>query len=126
LSLRQMTVRAAGGLVQLESAPGEPLLPVADVVVKESILATTPEGAPLFRVDGQDSVDALRDRIKWQGQSVAYHLIDVYRRDQTALPGSVPVRFDRPSWEVAVGAREASPLHGNVKFVKEWDSSRTP
>ena len=58
LGLRQVTARNAGGLVRLESAPGEPELPVAEVIARDSILATAAQGAPLFRIDGQDALDA--------------------------------------------------------------------
>jgi serine/threonine-protein kinase len=122
--VRQVTARTAGGLVQLESAPGEPDLPVADVNARDSILATTPQGDPLFRVDGQDSLASLRDRIAWEGHGVAYHQISTYRRDQSAQVGAVPSIYDQPSWAVAVGPREASALHGDVKFLREWDASR--
>jgi eukaryotic-like serine/threonine-protein kinase len=125
LVLRQVTARVAGGLVQLESAAGEPELPMADVVARDSILATTSDGAPLFRVDGQDNLDELRDRIHWEGHAVAYHQIGTYRRDKTAQIGTLPVRYDRPSWEVAV-AHEDSPIHGDLRFVAEWDASRRP
>jgi eukaryotic-like serine/threonine-protein kinase len=124
LTLRQVTARTVGGLVQLESAPGEPELPKADVVARDSILATTPQGAPLFRVDGQDVLTALRDRIAWEGHGVAYHQILAYRRDQTALAGVVPTIYDRTSWQVAVGTKEASPWHGDVKFRQDWDPDR--
>jgi serine/threonine-protein kinase len=124
VSLRQVTARMAGGLVQLESAIGEPELPVADVTVRESILATSNYGAPMLRVDGQDALDGLQDRIRWEGHAVAYHYIDVYRRDQTAQPGNVPRRFDRPSWEVAVGPGDDTPFHGELKFITPWDASR--
>ncbi|SIO13019.1 hypothetical protein SAMN05444166_2612 [Singulisphaera sp. GP187] len=125
ISLTQVTARTAGGLVQLESAGGEPELPIADVRVRDSILATTSKGAPLFRVDGQDSLSALRDRIKWEGHGVAYHQINAYRRDQSAQVGSVPTIYDRSSWVVAIGTKEADPFHGDVKFLQDWDPERT-
>ncbi|HEV3121148.1 MAG TPA: serine/threonine-protein kinase [Isosphaeraceae bacterium] len=126
LVLRQVIARVAGGLVLLESSPGEPELPVAEVVARDSIFATTAEGAPLFRVNGQENLDELRDRVRWEGHGVAYHQIGVYRRDQTTQIGTLPVRYDRPSWDVAVAPRDQSPIHGDLKFVSDWDPSRTP
>jgi serine/threonine-protein kinase len=126
LDLRRATVRAAGGLIQLESTPNEPELPVADVSVRDSVLATTAKGDPLVRVDGQDALEALRDRVRWEGHGVAYHRIETYRRDQSAQLGTVPVAYDRPSWEVAVGLREEAPIHGDLRFVRPWDASRPP
>ena len=124
--LRQVTARLAGGLVHLESAPGEPELPVVEVVAWESILATNPEGDPLFRVDGQDALTALRDRIRWEGHSVAYHQIEVYRRDQTAQVGALPLRYDLPTWRESVAPHEADPTHGDVKFARPWAEDRPP
>ena len=124
VGLQRVTARLAGGLAQLQSAPGEPELPVADVTARDTILATNDPDAPLFRVDGQGDLDQLRDRIHWEGRSVAYHQIGVYRRDQTARPGALPTRFDRDSWEVAVGRLEESPIHGDLRFLREWDPDR--
>jgi hypothetical protein len=124
LDLRRATVRAAGGLVQLESTPNEPDLPVADVNVRDSVLATTPRGDPLVRIDGQDALESLRDRVRWEGHGVAYHRIETYRRDQSAQLGTVPVAYDRPQWEVAVGPREEAPIHGDLRFLRPWDATR--
>ncbi len=124
--LRQVTARLAGGLVRLESAPGEPELPVAEVVAWDSVLATNPQGDPLFRVDGQDALDALRDRIRWEGHSVAYHQIEIYRRDQSAQFGALPVRYDLPTWRDAVAPREDDPTHGDAGFARAWASDRSP
>src|SRR5262249_44303122 len=76
LSLRQVTARVVGGLIQLESAPGEPELPLVEVNARDSILATTAQGAPLLQVDGQDELDTLQNRIRWDGLRVAYHQIN--------------------------------------------------
>jgi hypothetical protein len=108
----------------LESAPDEPDLPIVEVIASESVFATTPEGAPLCRVDGQDALSTLHDRILWKGSAVAYHEIDTYRRDQTAQPGVIPTSYDRQSWQVAVGLREESAVHGDLKFANKWDTNR--
>jgi serine/threonine-protein kinase len=126
LVLRRVTARAAGGLVQLESTADEPELPIADVNARDSIVATTPQGDPLFRVDGQDALSSLADRIVWEGNGVAYHQVNTYRRDQSAQVGTFPNIYDRPSWTVAVGSKEAAPYHGDVKFLHEWDPGRAP
>ena len=124
IALRQVTARAVGGLVQLKSAPGGPELPVAEVSARDSVLATTPEGDPLFRVDGQDALATLRDRINWEGHRVAYHQINTYRRDQTTQIGAVPKSYDRTSWTVAAGTKEADAVHGDLRFVREWAPDR--
>ncbi|WP_435009362.1 protein kinase domain-containing protein [Tundrisphaera lichenicola] len=122
--LRQVHARLAGGLARLQSTPGQPELPVADFSARDTILATNDPDDPLFRVDGQGDLEQLRDRIHWEGRSVAYHQINVYRRDQTTLPGALPTRFNRDDWGVAVGRREESPFHGDLKFLDEWDPER--
>ncbi len=126
VDLRKATARLAGGLAQLQSAPGEPELPIANVSARDSILATNDADAPLFRVDGQGDLDQIRDRIHWEGRSVAYHQIGTYRRDQSAHLGVVPNRFDRDYWKVAVGPHEEAPIHGDLKFLAGWDPDRTP
>ena len=120
LSLRQVTARMVGGLIQLESAPGEPELPLVEISARDSILATTAQGAPLLQVDGQDDLVALQNRIRWDGLRVAYHQINAYRRDQTAQVGTVPKIYNRPAWMVAVGPQEEAPIHGDLKFVQKW------
>ncbi|MDB5349798.1 MAG: protein kinase family protein [Planctomycetota bacterium] len=124
--LRQVSARAEGGLAFLESAPGEPELPQAEVVARDAILATKGPEAPLVRVDGQDGLEMLRDRVKWEGHGVLYHDIEVYRVDQTARTGTLPLRFDRQSWDVAIAPREESPFHGDVKFRNDWAPERSP
>ncbi len=126
IALRQVSARLQGGLVYLESSPGQPELPLADVTVRDAILTTGDRGAPLIRLDGQDDVDLLQDRLRWDGSGVVYHAIEVYRRHQTALTGTVPQKFDRHSWEVAVGAREKMPFHSDAGFLNPWPASRSP
>ena len=126
LALRDVTARNAGGLIHLESAPDGPKLPAAEVEVRDSILATDGAGGPLVRIDGQDALEGLRDRVKWEGHNVAYDRIETYRRDQSAQPGTVPSRFDRMSWEQAVAPREMEPFHGAIDFEVPWDDDREP
>jgi serine/threonine-protein kinase len=121
LGLRQVTARMVGGLIQLESAPGEPELPLIEVSARDSILATTAQGAPLLQIDGQDDLDALQNRIHWDGVRVAYHQINSYRRDQTAQVGTVPKVYNRPAWMVAVGPQEEAAIHGDLRFLQRWN-----
>ena len=124
--LRQVTARLAGGLARLQSTPTEPELPVADVLARDTILATNDPESPLFRVDGQGNLDDLRGLIHWEGRSVAYHQINTYRRDQSAQPGAVPTLFNRESWDIAVGPLEESAIHDDLKFQSEWGPDRRP
>lgn len=124
IELTRTTVRAAGGLAYLESHPEAPSLPVASLEVNDSVLATNQLGNPLIRVDGQDALEALRDRVRWQGRNVTYHGLATYRRDQTSRPGSVPLRFEQADWEVAVAPRDEGAVHGKASFERSWDESR--
>jgi serine/threonine-protein kinase len=124
LSLGQTTARAGGGLVRLVSSPGESELPICDIAARDTILATNSRSDPLFRIEGQESLDELRNRIVWEGRGVAYHLIDTYRLDDSALEGTLPLGFKRLTWEVAVGSREHDSFHGDVRFVTPWSGER--
>jgi hypothetical protein len=126
IALRQSTLQAATGLLWLESAPGQPELPQAEIVARESILSTGSSDAPLLRVDGQDGLDELRDRVTWESRGIVYHQINTYRRDVSSQAGTSPVGFRRLSWEVAVGNHEESPYHGDARFLRPWPSGRAP
>jgi eukaryotic-like serine/threonine-protein kinase len=124
--LRQVTARLVGGLAQLQSTPGEPELPLADVNARDTIFATTNPDAPFIRVDGQGNLDDLGGLIRWEGRSVAYHQINMYRRDQSSQPGAVPTLFDRDFWNFKLGRRDESAIHGDMKFLTEWSPDRRP
>jgi hypothetical protein len=113
-----------GGLVALDSTIDTPVLPIAELQVRESILATTSRGDPLFRIENQDDLESGRDIVRWEGHKVFYHRIETYRRDQNAQPGSMAVRLDRPLWEVAVGPQEEAALHGDARFSLDWRETR--
>lgn len=120
LSIRQSTIRAAGGLVRLSSSAAESQLPQVDIVARDTILATTQRGAPLLRIQSQDDADDARNRISWEGHGVVYHMIDVYRLHDPAQAGASPVPFRRLSWDVAVGPREDTPFHGDARWARPW------
>ena len=126
LTLRSVTSRNLNGLVFMDSSPDDPDLPIAKVNVHDSVLATGSQGGPLLRVEGQGSLEALRDQIVWEGLRVGYHQITVYRRDQSNQFGTVPSQFDRQSWMVAVGSREMNSVHGDMMFRHSWDGSQPP
>ena len=126
LVLRQVTARVAGGLAQLQSDPTEPELPVASINARDVVLTTGDPEVPLIRVDGQGPLDQLRGLIRWDGRSVAYHQVNIYRRDQSTLPGVVPTVYDRDSWNLRLGDREQAPIHGDLKFPAAWPADRAP
>jgi serine/threonine-protein kinase len=124
LSLDRCMVRTGNGLVDLESSPDQPVLPVARLRVSESNLSTNRPGDPLVRVDGQADLESLRDRIHWEGRRVAYHQVTTYRRDQSSQPGSVPLRFDQSDWDLSVSPHDEQAYHGRLPFVRPWDATR--
>ena len=126
VALRQVTARMAGGLALLQSAPGEPELPVADINARDAILTTDDPDSPLLRVDGQGNLDDLRSLIRWEGRSVAYHQINIYRRDQSAQPGAIPTLFHREFWDFTHGRKEESAIHGDLMFQSDWPPDRRP
>jgi hypothetical protein len=127
LELRRVTAVARGGIVRLNSSADQPELPVAEVSARESILSTGPDGGALFLVDGQGELGTLGDRIRIvENREVAYHLVDEYRRDQTAQPGTLPVVLDRDEWSLAVGRSEDDARHGDVGFLDEDGPSIDP
>ncbi len=123
-TLRRLTARAEGGLIQLGSTALDSELPQVEVVARDSVLTTNGKGTPLIQVDGQDDPEGLRDRVRWDGSGVAYHQITNYRRDQVAKPGELPTSFDRPSWELAVGRLESGSNHGVAMFTEDWPIDR--
>jgi serine/threonine-protein kinase len=119
LDLRQITSRLAGGLIHLQSAAGEPELPIAEIKARDSIFTTGDPDAPLLRVDGQGDTEDLKDAIHWEGRSVAYHQINFYRRDQSARPGAGPKQYNREFWNFKLSRLEELPIHGDLKFLDE-------
>jgi serine/threonine-protein kinase len=126
VTIRQVTARNEGGLLHIDSTSGEPELPLAEVVARDSILATEGAESPLLRVDGQDSVTSISDRITWEGHGNAYARLVTYRRDQSTRLGAAPVLYDRHDWTVWAGLKDASPFHGDARFVRDWEPGREP
>lgn len=125
IRLRSVSARLVGGLVRLDSDLEAPNLPLAEVRVAQSLLATSPEGGPLVVVQGQDGLATLRDRVSWEGSEVFYHQIETYRRDQSAGQGGRPNDWRRGSWEQAFGGADDGSRHGDARFARTWDPERS-
>ena len=65
----QVTSRVKGGLVHLESTRDEPDLTAVKILVENSIVSTTAGDDPLFRIEGQEQLDPLGDKIRWDAES---------------------------------------------------------
>ncbi|WP_197446188.1 serine/threonine-protein kinase [Tautonia plasticadhaerens] len=127
LELRRVTVVSRGGIVRLDSAPDQPELPLAVVSARESVLTTGPDGGALFLVDGQGELGTLGDRIRVvESREVAYHLVDEYRRDQTARLDILPQVLDRDEWRLFVGRSEVDARHGDAGFLDDDGPSTSP
>lgn len=126
IRMRQLSLLTLGGLAHLESRPDEPKLPVADMIARKSLFISLPGSTPLLRVDGQDEIETLKDRIRWEAHSVAYHGVTTYRRDQTTRTGILPKLYDQTSWTIANGSREEALFHGDVLFQTTLNPERNP
>jgi eukaryotic-like serine/threonine-protein kinase len=122
VKMAQVTARVKGGLVHLESTPDEPELSAVKIGAEDSIVSTTAGDDPLFRLEGQDQLDQLGNKITWESRKVAYHRIKTYRRDEIVQTGSLPRTYDRENWTRAFLPKDESPMLGNVKFLHEADA----
>ena len=121
--MAQVTARVKGGLVHLESTPDEPEVSSVTIGAENSIFSTTDGDDPLFRLEGQDQLDQLGNKIRWDARKVAYHRIKTYRRDEIVQTGSLPRTYDRENWTRAFLPKDESPMLGNVKFLHEADAA---
>ena len=125
----QVTAQVKGGLVHLESTPDDPELAPAYFCAENAIVSTTAGDDPLFRiegqvrVEGQDQLDPLGDKIRWEARRVAYHRIKTYRRDEIVQTGSLPRTYDRENWTRAFLPKDELPMVGDVKFLHEADAA---
>jgi serine/threonine-protein kinase len=122
--IEQVTARVKGGLVHLDSTPEEPELATVGIVAENSIMSTANRDEPLFRLNGREPTDDLGEKVRWEGHKVAYDQIKTYRRDEVAQTGAKPRIYDREDWLSAFLPKDESPMSGDVKFLRDSDSSR--
>src|SRR5262249_27921759 len=87
-----------GGIVFLQTTPEEPEMASVAIRAAHSVVSTVTGDHPLFRLEGQDELEPLRDKIRWEGHNVAYHRIKTYRRDEIVQTGGLPRIYDRDDW----------------------------
>lgn len=126
LALRQVTLIGTGGLATLDAAQGDTELPPIEIVVRDSILATTSDRSPIIKISPKSPLDPLRDPIRWEGHGVAYHQVRTYRIDESPRPGEPQKVYDQAAWEMLVGPREDAPIHGDIKFLAPWPLVKKP
>jgi serine/threonine-protein kinase len=125
LSVRidRIAARVKGGLVHLQTTPEQPVMPSVDIRAASAIVSTVTGDDPLFRLEGQDQLEELRDRIRWEGHNVAYHRIKTYRRDEIVQAGGLPRIYDRDDWTRAFSPTDDAPMLADLKFRHQADTS---
>ncbi len=115
--------RGSGGLVNLQTTPERPVMGSVNIRAENSILCTVTGDDPLFRIEGQDTLESLRDRIRWEAHKVAYHRIKTYRRDEIVQAGGLPRIYDRDDWTRAFRPTDDSPMLSDLTFRHQADAS---
>ena len=123
LHLDRVSARVKGGLVHLQTTMEEPEMASVVVQATHSILSTVTGDQPLFRLEGQDQLEQLRDKIRWEGQNVAYHRIKTYRRDEIVQAGGLPRIYDRDDWTRAFGPKDVDPMLADLNFRRPFDQT---
>jgi serine/threonine-protein kinase len=121
--LDRVAARLRGGLVHSQTTREEPETAPVEVRAERSILSTVTGDHPLFRLEGQDRLERLREKIRWEGHHVAYHRIKIYRRDEIVQVGGLPRIYDRDDWSRAFSPTDDSPTLTDLKFRREPDAS---
>ena len=107
----------------LQTTPERPIMASVDIRAEDSILSTVTGDDPLFRLEGQDEIEALRDRIRWEARKVAYHRIKTYRRDEIVQAGGLPRIYDRDDWTRAFRPTDDAPMLTDLKFRHQTDAA---
>jgi serine/threonine protein kinase len=119
----RVSARLRGGLVYLQTTQERPIMASVDIRAEDSILSTVTGDDPLFRLEGQDEIEALRDRIRWEARRVAYHRIKTYRRDEIVQAGGLPRIYDRDDWTQAFRPTDEAPKLTDLKFRHQADAA---
>jgi hypothetical protein len=121
--IERVSARLRGGLVYLQTTQERPIMASVDIRAADSILSTVTGDDPLFRLEGQDEIEALRDRIRWEAHKVAYHRIKTYRRDEIVQAGGLPRIYDRDDWTQAFRPTDEAPNLTDLKFRHQADAA---
>jgi serine/threonine-protein kinase len=126
LDLERSALRCDGGLLSLRTAADPAPMPAVKVKARRSILSAPPGGQPLVRVEGRGRLDEAVAWLDWEGDGVVYDGFDVYRRDASTMPGSVPQLFSRGDWELALAGRDRAAYHGRVSYAQAAAEGASP
>ncbi len=119
----RVSARLKGGLVHLQTTRDEPHMSAVQFDADRSIVSTVTGDHPLFRLEGQDNVERLRDKIRWSGRHIAYHRIKTYRRDEIVQSGALPKIYDRDDWTRAFEPTDDAPMLADLEFRQEADAT---
>jgi serine/threonine-protein kinase len=122
LRMDRVSARVKGGIVYLQTTPEEPEMASVDIRAAHSVVSTVTGDHPLFRLEGQDELEPLRDKIRWEGHNVAYHRIKTYRRDEIVQTGGLPRIYDRDDWTRAFRPTDESPMLADLRFQRQVDA----
>jgi serine/threonine protein kinase len=122
LTLDQVTGLFAEGLVRLQTSAKRPIPPEARITARNSVFSTGYE-EPLLRIEGQQELRQLRDLLRWEGDHVGYHNVDIYRRDESMNAQEHERDIDRSGWSAAV-AKDDNPIHGQL-LQNSWPEGRS-
>ncbi len=121
--LERVVARTRGGLVYLQTTREQPAMAAVDIHAANSIVSTVSGDDPLFRLEGQDQIEELRDRLRWEAHNVAYHRIKTYRRDEIVQSGGLPRVYERDDWTRAFQPTDESPTLADLKFRHQADAT---
>ncbi len=119
----RVSARLKGGLVHLQTTRDEPHMSAVQFDADRSIVSTVTGDHPLFRLEGQDQTERLRDKIQWSGRHIAYHRIKTYRRDEIVQSGALPKIYDRDDWTRAFEPTDDAPMLSDLEFRQEADAT---
>lgn len=122
LTLDQVTGLFAEGLIRLQTSAKRPIPPEARITARRSVFSAGYE-EPLLRIEGQQELGQLRDLLRWEGDNVGYHNIDIYRRDESMNAQEHERDIDRSGWS-AVVARDEGAIHGQL-LKESWPEGRS-
>jgi hypothetical protein len=123
VGIDRVCARVKGGIVHLQTTPAEPDMAAVEFRADNSILNTVTGDHPLFRLEGQDQLERLRDKIRWVGHRNAYHHIKTYRRDEIVQAGGLPRIYDRDDWTRAFEPTDDGPMLADLKFRQQADAT---
>ncbi len=117
LRLQWVTAINRGGLGYFKGDLGRREFVDTKVELIKSIVGTGTKDGVLFRVEGSpdDQLDQSTIEIL-ESRDVAYHQVEIFRRESSSMPGSLRNDTDLEGWTESLGDSEAGARYGDVGF----------